>query len=103
MSGAPFGGRQPLEVDHSITLRLSGFAWRAIEQESARQGVPVEEMLAFAAMYYLADVDSGRIAREVSLSPYGADPLTPEDAVPDTDAPEPPSAGADPSSPDAST
>jgi hypothetical protein len=51
MSGAPFSGRQPLEVDHSITLRLTGFAWRAIEQESARQGVPVEEMLAFAAMY----------------------------------------------------
>jgi hypothetical protein len=91
MSGAPFSGRQPLEADQSVTLRLSGFAWRAIEQESARQGVPVEEMLAFAAMYYLADVDSGRIARDISRSPYGADPLTPDDAVRDSDPPGHPS------------
>lgn len=102
MSGAPFGGRQPVEVDHSVTLRLSGFAWEAIEQESARQGVSIEEMLAFAVMYYLADADSGRIAREISRSPYGADPLTPEDAAREADPPGRASPGADPTPPDAS-
>ena len=53
---------------------MGGFAWEAIEQESARQGCTVEELLAFAMMYYLADADSGRIAREISRSPYHATP-----------------------------
>lgn len=89
MSGTPFGGRQPLEVDHSVNLRLSGFAWEAIEQESARQGCTVQELVAFAVMYYLADADSGRIARQISRSPY------PNASPPDA-------ASSDPASPDAS-
>jgi hypothetical protein len=94
VSGTPFGGRQPLDVDHSVNLRLSGFAWEAIEQESARQGVSVEELVAFAVMYYLADADSGRIARQISRSPY------PEASAPDDASPE--AGSSDPSSPDAS-
>jgi hypothetical protein len=87
VSGTPFGGRQPLEVDHGVNLRLSGFAWEAIEQESARQGVPVEELVAFAVMYYLADADSGRIARQISRSPYpGASP--PGGSSPDPGSPD---------------
>jgi hypothetical protein len=101
MSSAAFGEPQPAEVDHSVTLRLGGFAWDAIEQESARQGVSVEEMLAFAVMYYLADADSGRIAREISRSPYGANPLTPEDIMGDTKQPGQASPGADQPPPDA--
>jgi len=53
-----------------VTVRLEGFAWEAIEQESARTGVPVEDLMGFAVMYYLADVDSGRVARRIARGPY---------------------------------
>ena len=52
------------------TLRLEGFAWEAIEEESARLGVSVEDFVAFSVLYYLADIDSGRIARRITRSPY---------------------------------
>jgi hypothetical protein len=52
-------------VERSLTLRLDGFAWDALEEEAARLGVPVEELASFALLYYLADLDSGRIAREL--------------------------------------
>ena len=48
-----------------MTIELSDFAWSSISEEARRQGVPVEELLAHAAMYYLADLDSGRIAARV--------------------------------------
>ncbi len=51
-------------------MRLDGLAREVIEEESARMGVPVEDLVAFATLYYLADVDSGRIARRISRSPY---------------------------------
>jgi len=50
-------------VSRRLALRLDTFAWEALEQESTRLGVSEEELVAFALMYYLADVDSGRIAR----------------------------------------
>jgi len=70
VSGSGWGERGAVQTDHSLTLRLEGFAWEAIEQESTRLGVSVEELVAFAAMYYIADVDSGRIARRIDRSPY---------------------------------
>jgi hypothetical protein len=47
----------------ALTVRLEGFAREALERESARLGVPAQDLASFAVMYYLADVDSGRIAR----------------------------------------
>jgi hypothetical protein len=32
--------------------------------------VAVEDFIAFATLYYLADIDSGRVARQISRSPY---------------------------------
>jgi hypothetical protein len=83
VSGTPFRGREPVRAERSVSLRVSGFAWEALEQESERQGCSVDELVAFAVMYYLADADSGRVSRQISRSPY-----------PDT-------ASADGSSPDA--
>jgi len=60
-----------LDGDGSVSLRLEGFAWESIQSESERLGVGVEELVGFAVMYYLADLDSGRIARRISPS---ADP-----------------------------
>lgn len=56
-----------------MELRLDDFAREAVEQESTRLGVSAEEVMTFAVLYYLADLDSGRIAREISTSPYGRD------------------------------
>jgi hypothetical protein len=53
-----------------MSLTLDGFAWEALEEESARQGVSVEELIVFSVLYYLADLDSGRMARRISRSPY---------------------------------
>ena len=49
---------------------LDGFARGAVEQEAERLGVSASELVTFAVLYYLADLDSGRIARRISRSPY---------------------------------
>lgn len=47
-----------------LTPGPGGFAREALEREAIRLGVSVEELARFAVSYYLADLDSGRIARE---------------------------------------
>ncbi len=47
-----------------VTLRMDRFSWDALEQESARLGTSEEELIRFAVLYYLADLDSGRVARD---------------------------------------
>jgi hypothetical protein len=47
-----------------VTLRFDGFAWDAITQEADRLGISREELARFSVLYYLADLDSGRIARD---------------------------------------
>ncbi len=49
--------------ERTLRLDLGSFAWRSLEQECERFGVTVEELTAFALMYYLADADSGRVSR----------------------------------------
>jgi hypothetical protein len=61
---------QSEQADRSVTLRLERFAWEAIDEEAARGGSTREELIAFSVLYYLADVDSGRISRRISRSPY---------------------------------
>jgi hypothetical protein len=61
-------------LTRQFTLKLDEFGAEALEQESARLGVSEEELVRFALLYYLADVDSGRIARSVPApSPPAAD------------------------------
>jgi hypothetical protein len=66
--------RQAAREEHTVTLPLDGFAWDALDEEAAREGLTVEQVIGFAVLYYLADHDSGRIARRISASPIGADP-----------------------------
>jgi hypothetical protein len=54
--------------ERQVTLRLERFAWEAIDEQTAASGMPTEDFLAFAALYYLADINSGRIARRISRS-----------------------------------
>lgn len=70
VSARPTGGDPDVRAERSVSVRLQGFAWEAVEEESARLGVSVEEFVAYATLYYLADVDSGRISRRISGSPY---------------------------------
>jgi hypothetical protein len=49
----------------SVTLQIDGFAWETLAEQSAQMGVSVEELATHAIMYYVADLDSGRIARRI--------------------------------------
>jgi hypothetical protein len=48
-----------------LTLNLDHFSWSAIAEEAHKLGVSAEELARFAVLYYLADLDSGRIARRI--------------------------------------
>ena len=52
-----------------LRLNLGGFAWEAIRDQAAEEGMTVEEIISFSVLYYLADCDSGRIARCAAGSP----------------------------------
>lgn len=52
-----------------LALELNDFTWEALEEEAARLGVSIEELARFAVLYYLADRDSGRIARRLPAPP----------------------------------
>jgi hypothetical protein len=48
-----------------VALELDGFAAEAVEEQAASFEMTVEDLVGFAVLYYLADVDSGRIARTI--------------------------------------
>jgi hypothetical protein len=50
---------------HTLALELDAFAWETLAEQAAELGVDVEELVAFAALYYIADLDSKRIARRL--------------------------------------
>jgi hypothetical protein len=70
LTGEPAVECAAVDADRTIALSMDAFAWETVEQESARLGVSVEELVAFSVLYYLADVDSGRVARRIARSPY---------------------------------
>jgi hypothetical protein len=55
-------------MERELMLKLDDFTWEAIQEESAELGIAVEELIAFSVLYYLADRDSGRIARRIPTS-----------------------------------
>jgi hypothetical protein len=61
---------QSIGAERRVTLRLEDFAWDAIDGEASSGGSTIEELIAFSVLYYLADIDSGRISRRISRSPY---------------------------------
>jgi hypothetical protein len=64
------GEAQGEHTDRQVTVTLEGFAWETLDEEAAREGITTEELVTFSVLYYLADVDSGRISRRISRSPY---------------------------------
>ncbi len=69
MSGSSQDDRQTGE-DRHMTVQLEGFAAEAVDEEADRLGVSTDELVSFSVLYYLADMDSGRIARQIRASPY---------------------------------
>ena len=49
---------------------LDGFTAETIAEEASILGVSINELVSFSVLYYLADVDSERIARRIAKSPY---------------------------------
>lgn len=50
---------------HELVIGLDDFTWDALSEEALRLGVSDEELARFALIYYLADLDSGRMTRRV--------------------------------------
>lgn len=47
----------------TLVLELDTFAWETLTEQSVELGVPIDELVAFSVQYYIADLDSNRIAR----------------------------------------
>jgi len=50
------------------------FARETLTQQCSELGVPEHELVRFALLYYLADLDSGRIARRIPSASVAEDP-----------------------------
>jgi hypothetical protein len=49
-----------------VEVNLDDSAWDMAEAEAARQRVPLERLLEHAAMYLIADLDSGEVAARIA-------------------------------------
>ena len=54
--------RADADATATITVTLDGETWNALRDEAERQGVPAETLALHAVMYFIADLDSGRVA-----------------------------------------
>jgi hypothetical protein len=55
------GGRE----NRVVQLEMGTETRRRLEQEAVRQGVGLERLLEYAAMFYLADLDAGRVTEQI--------------------------------------
>jgi hypothetical protein len=68
---SPEGEHREITADR-LELRLEPFLAQALADECERLSVSRNELVEFAIAYYLADLDSGRIARRVPGGPAGS-------------------------------
>jgi hypothetical protein len=59
-----------MTLSHLVEVEFDEFGWELITAEAERQGVSVEDVVRHAALYFLADADSGRLATRIS--PFGS-------------------------------
>lgn len=58
-----FARGEPADDGHlDLAVELDEADWSALEVEAVHQRVPIERLLEHAALLFLADVDSGRVA-----------------------------------------
>lgn len=58
---------------HRVSLKLDTFAWEALTEQSSELGVSIEELISFSVLYYIADIDSKRIARRLPTTRTAVD------------------------------
>jgi hypothetical protein len=56
----------------TVPLPVEGWAYEELAREAERNGMSVGELASFAIAYYLADADSGRIARRIPTAGFAA-------------------------------
>ncbi len=52
-------------MTHRLTFEMDDFGWEILKEEAERQGTSLEAIVQHALAYYIADLDSGRIASRV--------------------------------------
>ena len=64
------------EGRRTLALRFDDFAWEALTEQAGKLETSVDELVAFSVLYYLADLDSKRIARKLPthLRPSSSEP-----------------------------
>jgi hypothetical protein len=62
-------GRGEHDGRYPVTLDLDSFAWATLAEQSGELGVSIEELVSFSVLYYIADLDSKRIARRLPPVP----------------------------------
>ncbi len=71
-STGPVAMKEPIAVgkdgpadERRLVLHLDAFAGQAICNESTDHGMSPEDFAKYAVLYYLADLDRGRVARRI--------------------------------------
>jgi hypothetical protein len=63
---APRFGQPVTERENRVVvLDLDGMTVKGLEQEAERQGLGLERLIEHAAIFFLADLDAGRVAERV--------------------------------------
>jgi hypothetical protein len=52
-------------VTHRVEVEFQEFGWTALNEAALRQGVTLEELLQYAAMYYLAQGEPETISHKI--------------------------------------
>jgi hypothetical protein len=64
----PRFGRAATAAPQAVALELPDRVWEEAEAEAERQGVPLERLVEHAAMYLVADLDSGKVAARIAAA-----------------------------------
>lgn len=60
-----FGKPATERQSRTLVLELSARSLKGLEQEAERQGLRLERLVEHAAIFYLADLDAGRVAERI--------------------------------------
>jgi hypothetical protein len=68
-------------MPHNLEVEFDEFGWQSLSEEAERQGVTLEELVAYAAMYYLAEADTEQLSHRVMPRGQGSGRGASQDAI----------------------